>query len=290
MARNILSINDFSKNELETLSNPQLVGLDDLSVGRGSLAFLFMQPSLRTMSSFANAGAQLGLAPVAIRTTGDSFRDQVDLEDEIRQLALNSRCVVARTTSPLNSECFANMKAPLVNAGDGSNEHPTQTLIDLTTLRQLGLEGRHVVLAGNLRDHRVHHSLVQGLVQLDMCSVELICPQGMAMTPPYLPNGLTCTEVHTQEEADEVLCRADFVYLTPAEYYDLPHVSGGNPLALNFERAQRVLKPSSRILHPFPRLTELNFDVDHTSYDGYHLETSLATPVRQRLLAWLLGD
>lgn len=288
MARNILSINDLSKVELDALSAPQFDGLVELSVGRGTLAFLFMQPSLRTMSSFANAGAQLGLSPVALRTTGDSFRDQVDLEDEIIQLALNSRCVVARTTSPLKPERFSNLKAPLVNAGDGSNEHPTQTLIDITTLRQLGLEGRHVVMAGNLRDHRVHHSLVQGLVKLDMCSVELICPQGMSMAAPYLPDGLVCTEVQSQEEADEVLSRADFVYLTPAEYYDLPHVSGGNPLALNRERAQRVLKPSSRILHPFPRLTELSFDVDHTAYDGYYLETSLATPVRQRLLAWLL--
>jgi aspartate carbamoyltransferase catalytic subunit len=121
-----------------------------------------------------------------------------------------------------------------------------------------------------------------------MCSVELLCPKGMPMTAPYLPDGVPCTETDVPEEVDEVLSRADFVYLTPTEYYSRPHVEFGDLFALNLARAQSVLRPSAKILHPFPRLKELAFDVDKTSYNGYHLETSLATPVRRRMLDWLL--
>lgn len=292
MPRNLLSIKDLDVAELTALTDPSFENQDDAPPLRGTLAFLFMQPSLRTMSSFANAAALLGLVPVPIRTTGDAFRDQVDLEDEIEQLARNSRCVVARTEVALQAERFGNLCAPLINAGDGKNEHPTQALIDITALRHLGLEGKHVVMMGNVAEHRVHHSLVGGLARLGMCSVELLGPKGMPMTAPYLPDGVPCTETDVLEEADEVLSRADFVYLTPTEYYSRPHAQFGNLFSLDLARARTVLKPSAKVLHPFPRLKELAFDVDNTSYDGYHLETSLATPVRRRMLSWLLraGD
>lgn len=288
MGRNLLSIHDLTNLELETLTDPAFKLLEEPPLLRGTLAFLFLQPSLRTMSSFANAGALLGLSPVPLRTTGDAFRDQVDLEDEIEQLGLNSRCVIARTMSPLRRERFNNMRAPLVNAGDGTNEHPTQTLIDLTTLRHLGLEGKHVVLMGNVRDYRVHHSLVAGLAKLGMCTVELLHPKFMPMPAQYLPAGVRSTGASTAEEVNDVLTRADFVYLTPSQFFNVPHLDFGDVFSLNLQKAQHVLKAEAKILHPFPRLKELALDLDNTSFDGYHLETSLATPVRRRLLGWLL--
>jgi aspartate carbamoyltransferase catalytic subunit len=289
MTRHLLSIHDLSRDELLRLTAPRFGDLDGLPQFRGTLAFLFLQPSLRTMGSFANAGALLGLAPVPIRTTGDTFRDQVDIEDEIEQLGLNSRCVVARTGVPLPAHRFAAMHTPLVNAGDGTNEHPTQALIDLTALRQFGLEGKRVVMMGNVRDYRVHHSLVNGLVNLGLSSVELLCPPQMPMEAPYLPEGVTCTAASCDEEADEVLSRADFVYMTPTQHFNLPNLSFGERFSLNLERAHRVLKPQAKVLHPFPRLKELAFDLDNTSFDGYHPQAALGTPVRQRLLAWLLS-
>ncbi|MBK3780172.1 hypothetical protein G3A43_07865 [Paraburkholderia aspalathi] len=291
MVRNLLSIHDVNADELKALTEPSFRRADEHSALRGTLAFLFLQPSLRTMSSFANAAAQLGLVPVPIRTTGSSVRDKVDLDDEIEQLGLNSRCVVTRTESPLRAARFSNMRAPLVNAGDGSNEHPTQALIDLTTMRMLGLEGKHVVLMGNVHDHRVHHSLAAGLARLGMCSAELLCPAGLPMPAPYLPDGMRCTEASSAEEVDEVLSRADFVYLTPTQFFhSMPHLEFGDIFALDMAKALRVLKPTAKILHPFPRFKELALDLDNSSYDGYHLETSMATPVRRRLLHWLLRE
>lgn len=288
MTRNFLSIHDLDNAELAALTAPSFRGLDDVPPMRGTLAFLFLQPSLRTMSSFANAGALLGLSPVPLRTTGDAFRDQVDLEDEIEQLGLNSRCVVVRMPTPLRRERFTHMRVPLVNAGDGSNEHPSQALMDITALRQFGLEGKHVVLMGNVRDYRVHHSLVGGLAKLNMCSMELLYPTAMPMAKEYLPAGVPCTETSSDDEVDDVLSRADYVYLTPTQFFNAPHLQFGDRFSLNLARAQRVLKPGAKILHPFPRLTDLAFDLDHTSFDGYHHQISLATPVRRRLLAWLL--
>ncbi len=290
MARNLLSILDLTRDELLMLTDPNFVPEAPQAEFKGALSFLFLQPSLRTMSSFANAGALLGLAPVPIRTTGDEFRDQVDLDDEIEQLAMNSRCVVARTATPLSADRFKNTAAPVINAGDGANEHPTQALIDLTTLRKLGVEGKHVVMMGNVRDYRVHHSLVRGLAALGLCSVELLCPKGMPLGDPYLPKDVNCTEVEADVDADEVLARADFVYLTPTQHFSYPHLQFGQRFSLAQQRAKRVLRAQAKILHPFPRLQELDRDLDATPFNAYHLQTSLATPTRKRLMAWLLSQ
>src|SRR3712207_4926584 len=97
---NLLSIRELSTEDLIELTTPPETGTGPLPGPRmtsGTLAFLFEQPSLRTMSSFATAATRVGLAPIAITTTGNSFRDQTEFEDEIQQLSLTSRCVVVRT-------------------------------------------------------------------------------------------------------------------------------------------------------------------------------------------------
>ena len=108
MSKNLISIDDVSDYELLLLTSPESQTLHRPSTTHGTLTFLFEQASLRTMSSFAAAGARVGLAPIAITTKGGAFRDQCDLYDEIDQLSLTSDCVVVRAATELSVPGYRN--------------------------------------------------------------------------------------------------------------------------------------------------------------------------------------
>ena len=177
--------------------------------------------------------------------------------------------------------------SPVVNAGDGSNEHPTQALVDIAAMRRDGLDGRTVVLMGNLRDHRVHHSLARLLGRQDVRLV-LVSPAGLELPPRFLPEGAQQIEATDARTVDEVLATADFVYMTPVQYWNTPDARHGDVLSMDLARARRVLRREAKVLHPFPRLGELAEDLDGSPWDGYHAQTALGPEVRRRTLALLL--
>jgi aspartate carbamoyltransferase catalytic subunit len=290
MTRQLLSVSDLSVAELLALTQPHFENTSPAPcMLRGTLALLFEQPSLRTVSSFAKAGTALGLAPVAPSIRGDAFRDQADFLDEILQLGLTSDCVVVRSAKPLERGCFTHMRAPLVNAGDGDNEHPTQAVLDITTMRYLGATNPTVVLVGNLKDHRVHHSLALGLARMGW-RTRLVSPPGFELPAKFHAPEAEGISATTDDQVDEALAGADFVYLTPSKYWNQPQLSFGSRFSLDLARAQRVLPSHAKVLHPFPRFGELAADLDHTTYDAYHLQTSLGPRVRARLLSWVTGQ
>jgi aspartate carbamoyltransferase catalytic subunit len=287
-ARHLLSVDALTDAEIERITRPGLTPSVGRASRRGVLACLFQQPSLRTLSSFAAAAVRLGLTPVPITTTGDALRDQCELHDEVRQLSLLSSCVAVRSTEPLRAELLARLGAPVVNAGDGSNEHPTQALVDVATMRRIGLEGRTVVMMGNLRDHRVHHSLARLLARLDV-HIVLVAPTGFGIPARFLPERAEQLEASDAATVDAALARADFVYMTPLQYWNVPDARHGDLLSMDLARARRVLRSDAIVLHPFPRLGELCEDLDGSPWDGYHAQTALGPEVRRRTLALLLG-
>ena len=206
---------------------------------RGTLTFLFEQASLRTMSSFAAAGARIGLAPIAITTKGGAFRDQCDLYDEIDQLSLTSDCVVVRTGTELDRSRLSNCAAPVVNAGDASNEHPTQTILDIAVMRSLGLFGKTVAIVGNLRDHRTAHSLAKGLGRLPV-KLRLVAPDGMAMPDRYVPGHAEVAVANTIAEVDALIEDADFIYLPPVRYWNAPDLDFLGAYDFDLARAEQV--------------------------------------------------
>lgn len=293
-ARHLLGVGGLLDHELDALSTP----FNEAQVGgeglmRGIVSFLFQQPSLRTHSSFAAAATMLGLNPVSITTTGGELRDQCDLEDEIIQLSMTSKVVVARTTFELVPERFRQMRCPLLNAGDAANEHPSQTLLDLTVLRTLGMQtSSHVVLLGNLKGHRVNHSLFLGLQRLGV-RVTLLAPAGLQMPKRYfeaqgLASNVQELPLGDVALADEVLSTADFVYQSPLPAWSSPNQAPLDAHRLDIVRAARVFKKTARVLHPFPRHGELDASLDGSRYDAYTLQTSLGPMVRARLLNFVL--
>jgi aspartate carbamoyltransferase catalytic subunit len=288
MSRNLITIDDVADSELLLLTSPESRPSPPPAMIRGTLAFLFEQASLRTMASFATAGARVGLAPIAITTKGGAFRDQCDLYDEIDQLSLTSDCVVVRAGTELDRSKLLNCAAPVLNAGDASNEHPTQTILDITVMRSLGLFGKTVAIVGNLRDHRTAHSLAKGLGRLPV-KLRLVAPDGMAMPSRYVPSHAEVAVANTIAEVDDQIAEADFVYVPPIRYWNAPDLDFMGAYDFNLARAERVMRPSARILHPFPRFAELDRSVDGSKYDAYRMQTAMGPAVRERILRLMLA-
>jgi aspartate carbamoyltransferase catalytic subunit len=287
MSRNLISVDDIADSELLLLTSPEGRTLRPPVMTYGTLTFLFEQASLRTMSSFAAAGARIGLAPIAITTKGGAFRDQCDLYDEIDQLSLTSDCVVVRAGIELDRSRLSNCVAPILNAGDASNEHPTQTILDIAVMRSLGLFGKTVAIVGNLRDHRTAHSLAKGLGRLPV-KLRLVAPNGMAMPGRYVPGHAEIAVANSIAEVDAQIEDADFVYLPPVRYWNSPDLDFHGAYDFDLARAERVLRPTAHILHPFPRFTELDRSVDGSKYDAYRMQTSMGPEVRERILRLVL--
>lgn len=286
MTRHFLTVDDFSDSELLTLTQPQTDS--DLTFDgkrRGLLTCLFQQPSLRTMFSFVSAGVNLGYTPLQLTAGGDKLRDQCELQDELGQLALLSAVVVVRARDPLDLGALYSLPVPFVNAGDGSNEHPTQALVDLMAMRESGFEGKRVLLMGNLRDHRTQHSLAK-LLRRFGCAPTLLSPPGMAMPDQYAGE-LRQVSSSDPAEVDAYLAQADFVYQTPAQFWGSETERAGAAFELNLDRASRVLPSGAKIFHPFPRLGELSRDLDHSPFDAYHAQAARGPLVRTRVLRLL---
>lgn len=287
MNRNLLGIGDISDAELIDLTSPENRRVRAPAALRGTLAFLFEQSSLRTMSSFAAAGSRVGLAPIAITTKGGAFRDQCDLYDEVTQLSLTSDCVVLRSGQELEKSRLSACNAPIINAGDGSNEHPTQTILDIAVMRSFGLHEKTVAIIGNLRDHRTSHSLAMALGRLPV-SLRLVTPTGMAMDRRYVPDTAEVITANTVAAVDTAIEDADFIYLPPVRYWNSPDLDFAGAYDFDIDRANRVLKSNARILHPFPRFAELDKSLDGSRFDGYHMQTAMGPMIRERILRFLL--
>jgi aspartate carbamoyltransferase catalytic subunit len=287
MSRNLISIDDISDSELLLLTSPESQAWRPPTMTHGTLAFLFEQASLRTMSSFATAGARVGLAPIVITTKGGAFRDQCDLYDEIDQLSLTSECVIVRMATELDRSKLLRCAAPVVNAGDASNEHPTQTILDIAVMRSLGLYGKTVAIVGNLRDHRTAHSLAKGLGRVPV-KLRLVTPNGMSMPDRYVPDDAEVAVANTAAEVDTLIEDADFIYLPPVRYWNSPDLDFCGAYDFDLARAERAFKPSAHILHPFPRFAELDRSIDGSKFDAYRLQTAMGPAVRERILRLML--
>lgn len=286
--RHLLSIHDLSIDEIMSLTRP--VGNVDAPDERlrGTLAFLFSQPSVRTMSSFAAAGVRIGLAPIQVSATGDALKDNSDLHDEIVQLTLTSTCVVVRASKPLEREALSRCRAPVVNAGDGRNEHPTQTMNDISVMREIGLEGASVALIGNLRYQRTTHSLALALNRLGV-RLRLVSPTELRMPPQYVGEGVESFYTEKRSEVDQLVHASDFVYMPPLGYWGAADIDYSHAYGFDLDRAQKVLKPTARLMHPFPRFAELDKSLDGSSFDAYQLQTMAGPVIRERILRMLLG-
>jgi len=260
-----------------------------------TIASLFCEPSTRTRTSFDLAAKRLSADTVGITTSSSSFLKGESLKDTVRNIeAMNVDIIIVRHSSSGAPHFIAQWsKAQIVNAGDGSHEHPTQALLDLYTMRkELGtIDGLNVGLVGDLRFGRTVHSLAYALSQYKV-RLFLISPDILRMRREVLEEVSKRIMVKEGLSMAEHLKELDVIYMTRvqkerfADLAEYEKVKGA--YRLNAEELAKA-KKNSIVMHPLPRVDEIEVDVDATPHAKYFQQVWYGLVLRMGLLGLVLG-
>src|SRR5216117_1961174 len=260
------------------------------------LATLFFEPSTRTRLSFESAMARLGGRVLGFSgTEGTSVQKGETLADTIRMVEAYSDVIVLRHPQEGAARLAAEFTdKPVINAGDGAGQHPTQTLLDLYTIwdEKGSIEGQNVTLVGDLRYGRTVHSLTYALAELG-AHLTFVSPPTLEMPREILEHvkerGLT---FRVTNRLEDVVREADVLYVTRIQRERFPDPQEYEAVAGSYRIDEAILRDAKRgliIMHPLPRLSEIAPEVDRTKHAVYFKQASNAVPVRMALLDLILG-
>lgn len=297
--RSLVSIDDFSKKEwikildlaegFEKKTKQRI--LEDYVV-----ATLFFEPSTRTRLSFESAASYLGAKIVGFTdSSSSSVKKGESLNDTILTVSNYSDIIVMRHPRDGSARYASEISPiPIINAGDGANQHPTQTLLDLYSIRktQGTLDNLNIVFIGDLKYGRTVHSLVIALCEFNT-TFHLVSPVELKL-PSYVKQHIKDNNLkyYQYTELNEVIPKADILYMTriqkerfldPIEYEKVK-----NAYVLKNSMLEKA-KDNLKILHPLPRVNEITIDVDANPKAYYFQQALNGVYVRQALLASILG-
>ncbi len=262
------------------------------------LATLFYEPSTRTRLSFEAAMQKLGGSVLTVENARDSSSavKGETIADTVRVVSGYADAIVIRHFEEGTAAAAAAASpVPVINAGDGSGEHPTQAIADTYTIqRELGrLDSLHIVLVGDLLYGRTIHSLLPLLAQFPGLRVELVSPTTLRL-PKDLLDTLVAkkVQVHETSSLDEAITTADVVYVTRVQGERFPSAAAYDAVkdayVLTVKTAER-LRPGAVIMHALPRLNEIAPEVDLDPRAAYFRQARNGLYVRMALLSLLLG-
>lgn len=298
--KHLISMRDLSRAEiLHFMKTAAGMESGELKVNldRKVMAALFYEPSTRTRMSFESAMKKLGGKVVAmIGTSGTSVEKGETLADTTKVVARYSDIVVIR--HPMEGAAryvSEQIDLPVVNAGDGANQHPTQSLLDLYSIQktQGKLDNLKVAMLGDLKYGRTVHSLSYALAGFNP-SYQFIAPDTLRM-PAHICDDLTKMGISFTESdtIGDMLDDADILYVTRIQKERFPdreeYEKVKNAYIIQKKLLQNV-KPNFRVLHPLPRVNEIATDVDNTPYAYYFDQAENGVYIRQAILATLLGE
>lgn len=297
--RSLVAIRDLSREEIDHVLEvaARLRQKTSRELQRRQIALLFYEASTRTYNSFVTAVHQLGASTCGFSSAaGTSVQKGETLHDTIKMFEAYADAIVLRHPRDGAARWAADVSSvPVVNAGDGKNQHPTQTLLDLFAIRatQGRLSDLSVALAGDLKYGRTVHSLAEALALYPNITLHLASPTSLEM-PAYLVEQLKAegVTVHCYHRLEEVVEQVDVLYLTRIQRERLPDefeyekVRGAYRLTAAMLRGVR---PTMRVLHPLPRVDEIAVDVDRTPHAYYFQQAAGGVDVRKALLWLLLG-
>ncbi|MEM4390220.1 MAG: aspartate carbamoyltransferase [Candidatus Micrarchaeia archaeon] len=272
------------------------------SIGKGQepakgkvVATLFFEPSTRTRLSFQTAALRLGARVINFEAgAATSMAKGETLADTIRIVDGYSDVLVMRHALEGSVRFAAEIaEHPVVNAGDGGNQHPTQTILDLYTIKKLKgkITGLSVHLVGDLKHARVMRSLLYGLALFD-ADVTLVAPPGLEMDPATVAEIEEKFGVKPKMSATLDVRDADVLYACRIQKERFTDPYEAEKLQKEFRITEAVLrgcKPDLVILHPLPKIDEMDPAIDRTPYAKYFEQAKLGVPIRMAILADLLG-
>ena len=299
MTKNLISIQDFSKDEilhiLDVAREFEKDREQNFLAGK-VVACLFFEPSTRTRLSFEAAVNRLGARVIGFPDNKNTSQSKGEtLEDTIRIVSGYADMIVMRHPMEGAAAIAASVAGiPVVNAGDGANQHPTQTLLDLFAIRETQgrLEGLTVNMVGDLKYGRTVHSLSEAMSDFDPHFI-FTAPEELKMPRKYLDfldaKGIPYEQT---ESLEDHIDDCDILYMTRVQQERFPTREDYERVKDVYELRASMLggaRPNMKILHPLPRITEIHPDVDTTPYAYYFQQARGGMYVRMAVIAYLLG-
>lgn len=299
--RDIISILDFEREELEELfeRTDRFVGS---SVYGGPLkgrivSTAFFEPSTRTRLSFTVAAIRLGAQVIDLNTEMSSVAKGESLADTVGMLERYSDLVVLRHPSEGAALFAARLSSkPVINAGDGSQHHPTQAMLDLYTVSRIvgTIDGLEYAVVGDLKYGRAASSFVYGLSKFRPKAIRLVSPMQLAPKPEVRE---TITElglpVSYHTKLDDVVKEVDVLYVTRIQKERFVDQDEYTKVKGSYSITAETLSETKKgciVLHPLPRVDELSYEIDTLEQAVYKKQAEWGVPLRMALLEMIMGD
>ncbi|MBI4052812.1 MAG: aspartate carbamoyltransferase [Candidatus Diapherotrites archaeon] len=299
--RHLVSIADLSRKDIETILQraEKIEKLPRAEQARilpdKILGTLFFEPSTRTRLSFESAmlrsgGKVLGFADASVSST----KKGETLEDTIRVVSNYCDIIAMRHPEAGSADRAAKVATvPVINGGDGPNQHPTQTLLDLYTIKKAHgkIDGLNIGMLGDLKYGRTVHSLSRALTHFD-CRQYWISHESLKMPEAEKQFVVGAGKKFSEgEKLKDFLPELDVLYVTRVQGERFPSKEEFEKVKGFYVVSKDALskaKPSLKVMHPLPRVGEISLDVDSTQFAVYFEQTANGVPIRQAIMSLLL--
>ncbi len=300
--RHLIDPLDFTREETDALLDLASRIREDPAAYRDvarykKLATLFYEPSTRTRLSFEAAMLNLGghvlgfpSENVSSATKGESVADTIRVVSCYADIAAMRH---PKEGAPLRASRYS--RIPVINAGDGGHQHPTQTLTDLLTIHRLKghLDNLTVGLCGDLKFGRTVHSLIRAMMRYENIKFVLVSPKELQV-PDYIRDALVRSgyEYEEVERLEDAIGKMDILYMTRVQkerfFNEEDYIRLKNSYILTRDK-MALAKPDMAVLHPLPRVNEIALDVDDDPRAAYFEQVQNGVYVRMALIMTLLG-
>ena len=301
--KNIISIKDFEREDVEYILD-EAEKLEDIAQSKEVsdelkgklLGLMFFEPSTRTKISFETAMKRLGGDCIGFEnSTSSSVSKGESIADTAKMFEGYSDALVIRHELEGVSKFISGIvDVPVINAGDGAGQHPTQTLLDLYTIRkEIGeIDNLNIALIGDLKFGRTVHSLANALGLFKNIKIYLVSPPELKM-PQEILIDLNKTNVEYEEVSniESVIDDVNVLYVTRIQKERFADIEEYQKIKGAYIINKKMLDGKDLIvMHPLPRIDEIASDVDNTKYNKYFTQAANAVPVRMAILKTLIKN
>ena len=301
--KNIISIKDFEREDVEYILD-EASKLENIAKSREVsdelkgkiLGLMFFEPSTRTRMSFETAIKRLGGEDIGFENSGSSSVSKGEsIADTAKMFEGYSDALVIRHELEGVSKFISDIvDVPVINAGDGAGQHPTQTLLDLYTIKkEIGhIDNLKIALIGDLKYGRTVHSLSNALGLFDNIKIYLVSPKELRMPQEILIDlNKTNVEYEEVENIESVIDDVDVLYVTRIQKERFVDIEEYQKIKGAYIINKKMLEGKDLIvMHPLPRVDEIDTGVDNTKYNKYFTQAANAVPVRMAILKTLIQN
>lgn len=305
--RDILSMKDFTRSDIDLLFSTtdkiqQMKYRERVALGEGRiLGIMFFEPSTRTRLSFESAMASIGGTSIGFSETRTTSMEKGEsLADTVRVVEANSDILVLRHSFEGTARFAAEIaKKPVISGGTGTEEHPSQAMLDLYTIlkEKKRIDGLRIGIVGDLKYGRTVYSLIYGLSRYDV-RVDLVSPSSLKIrreavhSPEKIPGLDKSIEIREYEDLKAILPQLDVLYMTRIQRERFPDEQEYEAVRGSYyidAEDVKMMKEDAIIMHPLPRIDEIKPNVDSTLQARYFKEMQNGRNVRAALLSLILN-